>query len=284
MKTITLSQIDHETLLDTFEEAFGGYAVKFDRREINAMLVRRGYNPTLSFGITDPAGRLVAFILNGTGDYDGRPTCYDCGTGTLPDYRGQGLAGALFAHACPLLRAAGIEQYLLEVLCDNTAAISVYRRSGLETTATYHCFRQDTAALVTDRPARLPLSIRPIDPSLLHNLTGFVDFTPSWQNSLQSILRGRDGLIIRAAFSGDTPVGYCVSDPLTGDIAQIAVDPAERRQGIATALLDDARQHSRSRTMKVLNIEAGCQSMHHFMHAVNFAPALSQYAMRRRPL
>lgn len=50
------------------------------------MLIRRGYESRLSFAAFAD-GEIVAFTLNGVGQFNGIPTAYDTGTGTVKDYR-----------------------------------------------------------------------------------------------------------------------------------------------------------------------------------------------------
>lgn len=110
-----------DTLFNAFERAFSDYEVSFGKEEVRAIPARRGYAPRLSFAAFDN-GDIVAFTLNGVGTFNGIPTAYDTGTGTVKEYRGQGLAGKIFSHSLPYLEESGIRQYLLEVLRDNGKA------------------------------------------------------------------------------------------------------------------------------------------------------------------
>ena len=278
--TISLSQATPQQVLDAFMEAFSDYAVGFTREEIERMLERRGYKPALSIGAVAD-GRIVAFILNGYGSFQGEKTCYDCGTGTVPAYRGKGFAGKLFEQSIPTLREAGVRNYLLEVLCDNEAAIKVYRNAGFKVCANYDCYNQAVGNLnIKARTVANP-DIRTLDPDKLGTMEMFTDFTPSWQNSLESISRGRDGLKIKGAFLDNEAVGFCVTDPSTGDLTQIAVRQDVRRRGIGTALLANALTDFRAQRIKALNIEASCKSLTGFLSAMNFEKGLSQFAMMR---
>ncbi|MDE5972182.1 MAG: hypothetical protein K2G94_05490 [Muribaculaceae bacterium] len=82
MEIMTLEHIDFDTLFQSFEKAFADYEIHFEKDEVRSMLNRRGYNPRLSFAafVND---EIVAFTLNGTGTFNGIPTAYDTGTGTL---------------------------------------------------------------------------------------------------------------------------------------------------------------------------------------------------------
>ena len=133
MEIRNLENIDFDSIFHGFEKAFADYEISFEKEEVRTMLKRRGFNPRLSFAAFD-GNEIVAFTLNGTGSFNGIPTAYDTGTGTVKEYRGHGIAGKIFAHSLPFLKEAGIRQYVLEVLQNNLGAISVYRRLGFETT------------------------------------------------------------------------------------------------------------------------------------------------------
>lgn len=275
-----LDGVAADEVVDAFCRAFGDYAVQFDRRLVGAQLQRRGYNPHLSFAAFE-GGSIVAFVLNGTGCYDGMESCYDCGTAALPGYRGKGLVSALFRHALPQLREAGFRRYVLEVLSDNDSAVALYRAKGFRKFADYRCFRADAAQLHPDgsRAADAGISIVGANLSELSQWAHFADFTPSWQNSAEALERGRDGLIANAAIADGAVAGYCVHDPLTGDISTIAVDRRQRRRGIASALLSEALRTMSSPTVKVLNVDSRDQSLPAFLKAVGMEDGLSQYAM-----
>ncbi|MDE6461345.1 MAG: GNAT family N-acetyltransferase [Muribaculaceae bacterium] len=100
---MTLEHIDFDTLFQSFEKAFADYEIHFEKDEVRSMLNRRGYNPRLSFAafVND---EIVAFTLNGTGTFNGIPTAYDTGTGTLKKYRGNSIARKIFTHSIPFLK------------------------------------------------------------------------------------------------------------------------------------------------------------------------------------
>ena len=66
------------------------------------------------------------------------------------------------------------------------------------------------------------------------------DFTPSWQNTFDAVMRRKDDFKIFGAYKGDEIVGYCIFEPGSGDVTQIAIDKAHCRKGLASALLSKA--------------------------------------------
>lgn len=91
MEIRSLENIGFDTLFNAFERAFADYEIRFEKEEVRRMLTRRGYVPRLSFGAFDN-GAIIAFTLNGIGMFNGVSTAYDTGTGTVKEYRGQGIA------------------------------------------------------------------------------------------------------------------------------------------------------------------------------------------------
>lgn len=282
MEFRSLEDCSFDTLFDGFARAFADYEIRFDKSEVRAMLQRRGYNPRLSFAMFDK-GDIVAFTFNGVGEFGNLPTAYDTGTGTVREYRGMGLAAEIFSRALPYLREYGIRQYLLEVLQTNEKAIAVYRKLGFETVREFDCFRQSVGEVAVPVSTKAPgCEILPIDIDTVASANCFGDFIPSWQNSIASLRRGADGLTFLGAYTGGEPAGYCVFDPLTGDIAQIAVNPGYRRRGIGTRLMSEALGGMRSDIVKVLNVCSADTTVAPFLESINIPRASRQYEMLMR--
>ncbi len=280
MEIRNLAHTDFDTLFRGFEKAFLDYEIHFEKDEVRSMLKRRGYDPELSFAAFD-ADEIVAFTFNGTGTFNGLYTAYDTGTGTAKEYRGKGIAKEIFEYSIPYLKEAGIEQYLLEVLQNNAKAISVYQKLGFTITREFDCFRQKRNDIncVKSNELDLPIEISPVEVASITHASGFSDFCPSWQNSWDSIVRAGADLVCLGAFAADELAGYCVFDPLTGDLSQIAVNRPFRRQKIASRLLAEMLKRTHSDIIKVLNVVPSCQPMKAFMNNSNLQPAGKQFEM-----
>lgn len=277
MEIRNLKYTDFETLFHGFENAFADYEIHFEKEEVRSMLKRRGYNSQLSFAAFDN-GEIVAFTLNGTGTFNGVPTAYDTGTGTVKQYRGQSIAGKIFTHSLPFLKESGICQYLLEVLQNNQKAIGVYRRMGFEVTREFDCFRQ-TIEHINNRKVNTDCVIESIDTNSIKQAQHYCDFRPSWQNNFESIERGISELTCLGAFLNGKMAGYCVFDIGTGDLTQIAVLSEYRRKGIASRLLQEAITSMKTDFIKILNISSDNPTMPVFLQSKNIPLASKQYEM-----
>lgn len=277
MEIRNLEHTDFETLFHGFEKAFADYEIHFEKEEVRSMLRRRGFNPKLSFAAFEN-DEIIAFTLNGIGTFNGIPTAYDTGTGTVKQYRGQNIAGKIFTYSLPFLQKAGISQYLLEVLQNNQKAITVYRRMNFEVTREFDCFRQ-TKELIDNQKINTSCIIKPINSHSVRQAQHDCDFNPSWQNSIESIERGISELTCIGAFLDEKMVGHCVFDAHIGDLTQLAVSNAYRRKGIASRLLQEAIAGLKTDFIKILNIYSENQTMPAFLKSKNIPLASKQFEM-----
>ncbi|MCE1198673.1 MAG: GNAT family N-acetyltransferase [Marinilabiliales bacterium] len=277
----SLKDASLEKILSAFLEAFADYDISFTAEALKTLWKRRGFDPGLSFAAFE-GEEIVAFTLNGIGDFEGKRMAYDTGTGTRPGYRGQGLASRIFHHSLPYLKEAKVGHYLLEVLQNNQQAISLYQKMGFTVRRELNYFIWDNAAYSPSLPvANLPYTIGPVAPELLPGLNSFRDFEPSWQNSFESIMRTQEDFLCLAAIEAGAIVGYCIFEPRSGDITQLAVDPSHRRRGIASQLMAEALRHNRHSGAKLLNADTSCQSIPAFLNSQNIRLTGKQYEMIR---
>ena len=282
MQIKSLTNIAFGTLFKAFNQAFADYEMQLNSVQLQTMLKRRGFNPELSFAAFDD-NEIVAFTFNGVGNFNGIPTAYDTGTGTLSAYRGQGLATQIFEYAVPYLKEANIQQYLLEVLQHNTKAVSVYKNIGFETTREFNYFVQKNEEVRNDvSTADSSYIIQAIRIEDLDLVSAFWDFYPSWQNSFESIKRASEDFICLGAFIDRKLTGYCVFEPVSGDVTQIAVDKQNRRKGIASLLLREMLKLNKNDHIKIVNTDVLCFSISDFLHAKNIFAKGQQFEMVKK--
>lgn len=282
MEIKSLAGVGFDVIFKAFAQAFADYEMQVDRTQLQVMLKRRGFLPELSFAAFE-GDDIVAFTLNGVGLFNGVLTAYDTGTGTVKAYRKQGLATQIFQYSVPYLREMHIQQYLLEVLQHNTKAVSIYTNQGFEVSREFNYFMQrNDAVLCESKQTENFYSISPISVEALATIPYLGDFHPSWQNSMESIARTASDFTFLGAFVGTGLVGYCVFDPISGDVTQIAVDQSYRRKGIASLLLAEMRRLNKSENIKVLNTAISCESITAFLQAKNIPVKGQQFEMIKK--
>ena len=282
MEIKSLGKTDFATIIKAFSQAFADYDIQLNADELQTMWKRRGFNPDLSFAAFE-GNEIVAFTLNGVGSFNGEKMAYDTGTGTLKEYRGKGLATQIFAYSIPYLKEANISHYLLEVLQHNTKAVSVYQNIGFEVKREFNYFVWKNEEINhAPKDIEIPYLIENIEIENYHSVSDFWDFSPSWQNSFESIQRAKEDFISLGLFIGDKLAGYCVFEPNSGDITQIAVDKPFRRKGVASLLLYKMQKINKISKMKLINADTSCNSMVDFLHAKNIEVSGKQFEMMKK--
>lgn len=276
----TLIGIDLKIIYTAFSKAFADYEVNsmpFD--EVMQMIMRRGFKPEISFGAFEN-DELVSFTLNGLGNWNGKKTAYDTGTGTIKEYRGNGLAKKIFQESVPLLKENGIFQYLLEVLKHNDIAVNLYKNQGFEVTREFDYYKANKKDLnLSKENLHNDYQIKEIEFPELKLANTFWDFEPSWQNSFDSIKRTPQKFKILGVFNENELIGYGISEQKTGDITQLAVNKSHRKKGVGTVLLYGLINIIPGESIKIINTEKDKSSIKSFLKSINIEPAGSQFEM-----
>ena len=276
-----LTDVDFDVIYHTFVEAFSDYFVPLNlltKEQLGEMMTRRGADLNLSAGAFD-GNRLVGFNLNALDDFCGRRTVYDVATGVISSYRRKGIAKSIFEFSLPSLRATNAEQYILEAIELNEAALTTYRKVGFEISRKFKAFRRESTSIpqLALNPA-IEIQQITIDWNVVQK---FWNWLPSWQNSIRSIERSRFEKISLGAFINRKLVGYAICYLSNGDIPQFAVEPSVRRKGVGSALLNAAQRLLPTTTAaRVINIESTDQCTTDFLRTVGFENLMDQYEMK----
>jgi ribosomal protein S18 acetylase RimI-like enzyme len=276
MQITHLTSVSIDDLFLAFSDAFSDYERTWTEDEFHRMLHRRAYEPSLSFGAFDN-GKLVSFTFNGAGMYNGKQTAYDAGTGTIKEYRKQGLSSRIFAESLPHLKNAGIIKYVLEVLQYNSAAISIYTKAGFRISKELSYFIADQRD--TSLKNHVNCELREIELATVYTAAVFHDFQPSWQNSFDAISRELSHFRFVGAYDGNELIGYGIIEPATGDIPQLAVQQEYRRQGVGSAILRSLLRLNQHTSVKIINAEAAYEPMSAFFQSNGIPLTGKQFEM-----
>lgn len=275
----TLENIELEVIYNTFVEAFSDYQVKFDISFDNfqIMMKRRGLNLDFSMG-TFKDGKMVGFILNGVREWNEKTTIYDVGTGVVLEHRKKGVTGAMFKKLLEVCRDKKIEQYLLEVLQENSGAVNLYKGNGFQITREFDCYFLNKF----NRSFNKNITLERLDSfseEIWRELKKYWNYNPSWQNSIDSIKDNFNNFIYIVAKSGDKIVGYGIIEKTTGDIPQIAVSQQYRRQGIGKAIVNMLINSLDIERFKILNVDSRDLEMEKFLLSIGREKYTKQFEM-----
>ncbi len=285
LKFLTVDQFPE--ISQAFNEAFADYYLQMGDAAEKWLFNRakkNGVEFDHSVGVFS-GERLVGFTLIGFDTWDGVPAAFDAGTGIIPDFRGQGLAGKMFEFAVPRLIELGVRKFLLEVLQVNGAAIRAYRKTGFSVTREFDCYQMRPATARLPRIADDGLRIQQIDQDQVGQFMEFADWRPSWENSFTTIQRIPNEVTILGAFQGGSPAGLLVYYPMLNWVMSLAVKTELRRQGIATRLLTElltlllSDQENETELIKLINVDHSDTGMTSFLEKVGSELYVSQFEM-----
>ena len=92
-----LSGDDFDSLHECFLTAFADYEVdmRMSREQFRQRMTRDGVSLEVGAGAFH-GERMIGFCMNAIGEWQGKPTAYDAGTGVISEHRGCGIAKELF--------------------------------------------------------------------------------------------------------------------------------------------------------------------------------------------
>jgi ribosomal protein S18 acetylase RimI-like enzyme len=275
-----LSEGDFQALYQAFSAAFSDYVMPFALTETQLKNHLRLTAVALDRTMGCFAGDwMMGFSLNGFGEWNGRSTVYDAGTGVIPAARRQGIAREMFSAMLPVFKREGIEQFLLEVIHNNIGALRLYEQLGFEITRELSLLQCDKWT-EPDHPVPSGLGIHDIERPDWRLLTSFWDGTPSWQNSPTAIDRSIANKRILGAILDGQCVGYIVFSGKFGRVAQMAVAREHRGIGIGTSLVSAMQKHTGpGYSMQVINIDRSLSDAMRLYKRLGFYERLVQYEM-----
>lgn len=276
-----LQESDFDILYPVYLEAFSDYIVKMqpEREQLLELFARRALHYQISVGAFDD-DKLVGFNLNGMDQWAGALTVYDLSTGIIPAYRGKNLTTRMFNFSLPGLRSLNAQQYLLEVIESNERALKAYTSIGFQQQRRFACFQLKSPRFNDKKLMHTDIDYRAETDVDWQTLEQFWDWQLSWQNSINSIKRGRDRKVIICAWDKEYCAGYGIIYPASGDIPQVAVDKRYRRRGIGTAIVNELlKRLPPGKVARILNIDDRERGAIAFLHALNCEHFINQKEM-----
>jgi len=275
-----LSDAYFPKLYGTFVEAFSDYVFPFVLREdqFRNHIELNGVDLTRSAACLEN-GDVIGFSLNGFGTWCGKRTVYDAGTGVIPRFRRQGISNRMFDMMLPVLEADGIEQFLLEVVTTNEAALRLYEKLGFKPVRELALMQCDNPVPVSD-DERNGIQLRSMDDPDWDVFLQFWEGEPSWQNSCDAIDRSSDRKRILAAYIAGECVGYVIFSATFGRIAQIAVSRDFSGHGVGRRLVREVQDGiAPGYALQVINADKTIARVNDFFRELGFYERLAQYEM-----
>ena len=277
----TLENTDKKIIYKSFMEAFSDYSVNLflPYEDFEKMLEGKGFNPNISIGLFYKEN-LVGFILNSKRQWLGKDTAYDMGTALLPDYRNCGFSKKMVIKMIDILKEKGINQYLLEVIQNNTRAFELYKSQNFQISRDFSVFQLKDNLNIPCKSSQYTIeTISNIDDDLWEEVKSFWEILPSWQNSIDSVKAVKEIFSYVVAKDREKIIGYGIIEKKSGKIPQLAVKKDYRNQGVGRNILCELIKNTDSKLIKFINIDRKYKDMERFLETLGFTISSLQYEM-----
>jgi ribosomal protein S18 acetylase RimI-like enzyme len=271
----TLENRITEEIVETFNTAFSDYffPMKFTKEQFERKLFVEGGRLDLSVGAFKN-DKLIAFILHFA---DKKSMVYNGGTGVVPDFRGNNLTSKMYEFIKPKLIANKFDTIILEVLTQNLSAIKTYQNQGFKITRELNCFKGKLKSALTLNIVHEIVELKEINWNLAQT---FWDYTPTWQNSIQTVNNLKEQNVTFCIKSDDKILGYLIYNPNAKRIHQLAVHKDYRNQGLAQLLLDAVSQIDSENS--IINVDSRDEVLIKFLEKNGLNNYTNQYEMELR--
>lgn len=278
MKVIDLSQVDKQEIVQVLNESFADYVIPLQLtvEQLEMKIAAENIQLHLSVGVVDQE-KLVGFMLHALNTVDGKLTAYNAATGVVPSHRGQGLVAKMYDWLLEQLAPLEVEQLVLEVIEGNNSAIRAYEKMGYHKARKLICFEGETTVI----SQKDIVEIKELANFNWPVFTTFWDIQPAWQNAITALENSKSRCRILGAYKGEEMVGYLIFNPTSKRVLQLAVDADNRREGIATQLIQVMQQITASNALYVYNIDDASKELAAFFNQLNLTSDLAQFEMKR---
>ncbi len=276
LKLTTIENIPLIEIVNVFNLSFSDYIVPvhFTVEQLEQKILADSIDLHLSVGAFKN-DVLIGFILNGIDCIDTIKKAYNAGTGVIPTERGKKISEKLYEFNIEILKRNKIKQIVLEVITSNNYAINLYENIGFKISKVFNCYRREVgkSALISNVEIRKMYSLD------RYKLDQFLNFIPSWQNSIRAIKSLDKELIYLGAFDQNEIVGYLVYNPITNKTMQYGVDKDFKNRGIENSLFQQISLIS-GKEIFINNIDELSTETNKTLISIGLSNFIQQYEMQ----
>lgn len=276
MEIKTLKGTDTKEILHAFNSSFTDYFIplQFTLEQMESKMIKDNVDLDLSIGVFKE-NTLLAFILNGVDQLNGKKVIYNSGTGVIPSERSKGLTQKMYDFILPILKENSFDYSVLEVISENQAALKSYGNSGFLPFRELLCY----FGKPTNFEQNSEVEIKKLENFDWDMMETFWDIHPSWQNSQMALNRIKNSIYSLGAYIKNEMVGYAIFHPENKRILQIAVSKQFRNKGIGSSLVQQLITCYGS-TISAINVDKNGECINGFFRKIGLESDICQIEMK----
>lgn len=263
-----------EQITECFNKAFETYIVpmKLNAEQLLEKIKSEHIVLEHSVGITID-NELAGFILIGM-DTE-KNIAYNAGTGVIEKCRGQKLTEKMYGFLLSDLEKIGIQDHLLEVICNNQKALKVYENLNYSVLRKVICYK---GKIVGANHTNYKIEI--IDLPNTNRVKPLWNHEPTYQNSLYCIKNNSEKHSAYGAFEDEKLIAYIIFHKDSLRIKQFGVHEAFRNQGLGQKLFYEVQKQNPEKEVTLINIDEGDFETNNFLKNIGLSPFIEQYEMK----
>lgn len=217
--------------------------------------------------------KLVGFIMHAKDLINNEWVAYNAGTGVDPDFRGNKIISKLYDFILPIIKSNGIHKIQLEVITENTKALSIYERIGFKINRELNCYK----GFIGKKEER-KYEIQELKNYDWQTMKSFWSIQPSWQNEITAANNSFDKNKSIGIYDQKILLGYVIFNPISNKILQLAIDKKKRRKGLGRQLLEYISEHN-SKDLLLNNVDNSNEEIISFFQSLGIDIRLKQHEM-----
>lgn len=275
MEIKTLENTSVSEILNAFNLAFSDYVtpLQLTENQLKNKIIAEDVDLNWSVGAFEN-NQLIGYILHGWRNNK----LYNGGTGVIPEFRGKQITAKLYDFIFEKIKNTSISSIQLEVITENTKAISIYEKIGFEKIRTLNYYKGtlNFESFVSSKDELECIETE------LNNINTTTDYHPSWQNNSVSIsnLSKIEDIKYFQLFHKKKNIGFLIFNATSKKIHQIKIDENEfDRRALISKELFYIISKKYSNTFVVTNIDESSVNTNEIFESVGLSCFLKQYEM-----
>jgi ribosomal protein S18 acetylase RimI-like enzyme len=277
MEFKTLENTSLDTILQVINTSYAGYVApqfQLTKEKLELKITSEKIDLSISVGVFHN-DVLVALMLHGSKNIEGRWCAYNTITGVLPTYRKQKLTVKMYDYILPILKEKGYVQIQLEAVTSNVSALKSYIEVGFTISRILECYKGKVKQLQSALDENITIN----NEWNFDTLTWIWDWEPTWQNDVLSIESVKQAVTCITYHDNGKVVGYLFFNNITNRVQQFAVAREYRSKHIASRLFYALAHHTGDQEVQVINLQAEVSGAK-FLNRIGFELFIKQYEMK----
>lgn len=203
--------------------------------------------------------QMIGYVLMGTGFFQKAMSIYDCGGGTIPEYRKQGILSGIFHFFIKNLpNKSTIKQAFVAVKprTQKESAGRICEKAGYIYQRDLYSYKLLSKSAFTNISHTNQFDIRSTTKPNWSLYQQWQQTFPGWERTRDVIILNTSYEIYLEAYQNNTLVGFLIGDSRYGKISQMGVRPGSKTTPVFLELIQNFYQVSKNKHLRMFHLDS----------------------------